>query len=200
MNRKDRALRLIERADERVDLLQVLSEFFDTDVPSGFPRSWKTWCPFGGEHPDGGEEKALRVYPSNSAYCFAGHGVLGPVRLIQLGKGMRAVQAAEFLLRHYHIPGSRPWRERFSEMLIDQATQTEPVGSSALLASALQEALQHHPGYARIQYAHPFITRMEFRLDQLDRIMAGHPTEEQVRRWFQMAKADLLGEIDRLAS
>lgn len=190
--------KLIEKANREVDIFKVLEEFFDIRHPSE-GKSWKGYCPFGFEHPDGGVDKGWRTYPAtNSSYCFVMHGYLTPVRLIQIQTGRKAAASAKYLLEHYGLLGSYDWRERFQEISADRAQrQNEPLGAVSYVVEALNMSLEDHPAYESEQYKSYFAEALEAELGRLDQTLSvSKTTEEDIRRWLQEAKANLLELLD----
>jgi hypothetical protein len=77
------------------------------DIPEPRFSGARAWCPFGEfAHPDGGREKALRVYHDH-AFCFAEWLWLSPCRIVAMVTGTDEDSAAEMLLdRIGHRPVS----------------------------------------------------------------------------------------------
>lgn len=189
-NRK--ALDLIERAN-RISIFTVLEDFFGIRHPAS-GRSYKGYCPFGFEHPDGGIDKGWRTYPAtNSSYCFVMHGFMPPVRLIQIRRDVKATTAARHLLEHYGLLRPRPYHERFKELVAERETRLTNIGQTAYLVEALHTALAAHPSYAEAQFSDRFSGAVESELERLDALLAdkGSATEEGVREWFRQAKQEL---------
>src|SRR5690242_15199253 len=89
----------IEKANDAMDVLPLLWAM-GCQIPADVERSVKFKCPYGSEHSDGGVEKAARFYgPTRTAYCFAGHGQLTPVKLMADADGLSWDQAADKILR-----------------------------------------------------------------------------------------------------
>lgn len=152
---------LVTRANDSVDLRDMLNEL-GADIPEGTGTSWKTYCPFGIEHEDGGISKALRYYAeSNSAMCFATHGVLTPVRLLSMTEGISQHKAAQRLAG----PSRFGWRERVREL---QADAYRPrTGSPAFAVTALTVRLKVYPTYVKRQFDEDFRTALEARIEAL---------------------------------
>lgn len=191
------AERLIDRANE-VSIFDVLEDFFGLTLPRE-GQSYKSKCPFGSEHPDGGLDKGWRTYPgSNSSMCFVMHGYMGPVRLVQIQDGIKAVRAAERILNFYNLNRARPWRERFSEVMIEvEQREAQPVTwDPALAVEALNLALRKEPTYATRQFDEDVLHAMEVVLDRLDVVMQTRDPEV-LRQWYEKAKSAMLTIIKR---
>ena len=81
----------------------ILLALFDIDVPGG-ASNWKTHCPLGYEHSDGGASKSVRVYSeSNSAWCFSHSMKFTPLSLWKLKYGGSRRGAAKELLKHFDV-------------------------------------------------------------------------------------------------
>lgn len=188
----DSGTRLIERANE-ISIFGVLEDLFGIKVPSE-GRSFKSYCPYAFEHPDGGVEKGWRTYPStNSSFCFVMHGYLDPVRLVSIQRDVRPVEAAKWLLRHYGLLKPVSYGRRMQELLAEREASVQRVGSTAYLVEALQAALSAIPAYAERQFAPDVAAAMEEELEGLDAILVnirGDPSEP-VRSWYSEAKRHL---------
>lgn len=185
---------LIERANE-VSIFDVLRDFFNLHLPRE-GRSFKSYCPFAEEHPDGGLDKGWRTYPAtNSSMCFPLHGYMPPVRLIQIKYRERAGKSAERILRSYDLLKPRHWRDRYTELAHSKEHQPhEVVGNPQHAVGALNYALRTHPDYAVKQFNPEIMAAMEIVLDALDQsVSTGDP--EQVREWFIKAKAAMLRKL-----
>lgn len=178
---------MIDRANE-IDIFTVLKDFFNIDVPSE-GESFKSYCPFGEEHPDQGRDKSWRTYPAtNSSYCFTEHGVLTPVRLVQLQREEWASASAEFLLRKYDLLKPKPWRERYA-LLMERREQSETsMGNPQHAVEALQMALQNVEGYPSRQFDADVREGMEKVLGALEKVFASETPDQTLREWFTRAK------------
>lgn len=176
---------LIERANA-VSVFDVLRDYFDIVHPREGGGSYKGYCPFGFEHADGGIEKQWRTYPStNSSYCFAGHGSLTPVRLVQIKKDIKATDAAVDILRRYGLFAPRHFRERYADLVREREEKTRQLGSPAYLVEALRTAAGEGAEDPEA---------MERVLQRLDEVLADDPTEATVREWFYWARRELDGQ------
>lgn len=187
----------VERANT-VPIQTVLQDVFHLYVPSDLFRSWKTTCPFSYEHPDGGLEKNMRIYASNTAYCFGAHGVLTPVRMLQLQVNVSAVKAARMLSDRYGLARSEPYWKRMEKLVLEQATKRQQAGSPTYAVAALQTALGRVPGYRDREFD-PVVTKaMEAELERLDEVLEAR-REGGVREWFRDAlqrMTETVGERD----
>lgn len=190
---------LIDRANE-IDIFDVLTQFFRIDVPSG-GDSFKARCPFAHEHADGGLDKGWRVYSAtNSSYCFVMHGILTPVRLIQIKDDIWAKEAAEKLLRHYDLLRPVPWQERAELLLEQRSRMDEPrVGSPTNAVEALQMHLQQVEGYDSRQFDADVQQAMEKILEVLDRVYERDDPEEALHLWFDRAKKYMTATVKKEA-
>jgi len=97
------ASRVKQAVDREVDLVRLLlDEGFEAHHPDT-GASIKGYCPFGFMHPDGGHERALRIYDSNSAWCFSCEEFFTPVRLASRLWDVSADEAARQLARSYGV-------------------------------------------------------------------------------------------------
>ena len=180
---------LVDRANA-VSIHDVLRDFLDINVPVFHERSWKDYCPFGFEHPDGGVDKGWRIYSmTNSSYCFVQHGSMGPVRLVALRKELSHKKAAYAILDRYDLIKPRHYRQRYDELIQAQATRMESIGNLADLVGALHQALSQEPFYAERQFTTEFAEQMEAALGELNDLTSSSP--EAVREWFTRAKSEL---------
>lgn len=187
----------IERANS-VPIQTVLQDVFHLYVPEDLFRSWKTMCPFSYEHPDGGSEKNMRIYASNSAYCFGLHGVLTPVRLVQLQVNVNALKAARMLSDRYGLARTEPYWKRMQTLVLEQSTRMQQAGSPTHAVAALQTALGRVPGYRDREFNPEVIQAMEAELERLDEVLEAK-REGGVREWFRDAlrrMTETVGERD----
>jgi hypothetical protein len=182
------AVLFIEQANRSVSIEKVLFDHFGIEVGPG-----KNPCPFDFEHSDGGQDKALRVYPdTNSAYCFALHGVLDPVKLFSLKGDNRPLYAAQLLMRAYGID-TRPkgWRERYNDIALQRETSVRQIPPGSVV-EALQAALRQDQGYVAHQF-HPDVLRaVEGQLDAIDKLVSQTTDIKEIQEWLTQAKATIL--------
>lgn len=97
------ARRIVDAVNAEVDLVRFLTDegFFVQDPGHG--RSIKNHCPWGWTHPDGGYERALRVYDTNTAFCFAGCGYIDPVIAASRLWDVPRLRAAKELSMRYGV-------------------------------------------------------------------------------------------------
>jgi hypothetical protein len=192
------AARLIERAND-ISIFKVLADVFNIyHPPEG--RSYKGYCPFAWEHPDGGLDKGFRTYPStNSAHCFVMHGYLGPVKLVQIGQDLRPVEAAKWLLREYGLLKPRSYQARFAEVREEMEARERSIGSTAYLVEALQSYLARVPGYEDKQFSSQVAGVMEEELERLDALLVspGDP-RRAVRDWYYNARRHLTQVVEEV--
>jgi hypothetical protein len=188
MARSDRSL--VQRANKEISVFEVLETEFDVRHPRE-GQSYKGYCPFAFEHPDGGMDKGFRTYPgTNSAYCFVQHGYLTPVRLIQLKDDLTVVEAAKKLLDSKGLLEPPDPFKRWHE--VKAAHDREEIGEPQVLVEALHTKLAQHPGYVEHAMDQRFMQVMEHQLGVLDRILADERVSDfVVRAWFSKACFDL---------
>lgn len=188
-----RVQRLIDRANA-VSIFDVLRDFFSLDVPAD--GSMKMRCPFADEHSDGGLERSWRAYPgTNSSFCFSDHGLLTPVRLIQMKNGWHAPRSAELVLSAYGLLAPRNYRDRYNQLLVEaeQREQTRQVNPQYIV-QALHTALSGLPSYRLRQFDTDVMAAMERALSGLDLVIAHHP--DRIEEWFDRAKTALLRTVE----
>jgi len=175
----------VDRANA-VPIQSVLRDLFGLFIPAGLERSWKTACPFAFEHPDGGVERNMRIYASNSAYCFAMHGFLTPVRIVQIRSEVGQARAAKILADRYGLAKREPYWVRMTQLVRDHSTQIQSAGSPTHAAAALQSALSRVESYASRQFDPDVTQAMEEELEKLDDVLRRRQ-EGGVREWFRKA-------------
>lgn len=185
----------VELCDEIVPISSVLNDFFDAAVPSGVVGSWKTFCPFADEHADGGADKQFRIYDTNQGWCFEQHGRLTPSRLIAIQREWGRVRAARWLLDHYGLRKRLNYRERFGEiaMLVEQRSRSS--GNVQELAMVLREELASDPAFADVEFAENVRQQWRDCLAALDVLVARGADAEQLRRWYDVARARLQAAV-----
>jgi hypothetical protein len=189
---------LVEWANEAVSVFDVLESEFGIRHPRT-GSSWKGYCPFGWEHPDGGVEKGFRTYPAtNTAHCFVMHGQLTPVRIVSLANGWSYRKAASELLRRAGKLDRRPWRERWGEVQAERAAAETAVdiGDPAELVEAIHEALRTHPAYPPSGVSPVLSRAMNARLEAFEVLRSHGATIAQVREWFDRTKVALRAVLD----
>lgn len=158
---------LIEQANA-VPIQDVLKDLFGIHVPLELEKSWKTDCPFGFEHADGGIDKNFRVYPTNTAYCFAMHGGLSPVRLVMMQRDLPPTRAAQVLADRYGLAKREPYWEKMNRLILERETASTSTGSPEHAVEAMQTALERIPGYSARQFEERILAAVEERLEELD--------------------------------
>lgn len=190
---------IVEKANEIVSIFDVLESEFDISHPrSG--NSYKGFCPFGFEHPDGGQEKGFRTYPeTNTANCFVMHGSFTPVRLVSVKNEWSFRRSAEYLLRKAGLLDHRPWRERWPEIVQERAKAQEAqreLGDRQTLVQALHEALSVHPAYPAGGLSPALDDAMEVCLRVLDQLADRGAGPEVIQEWFDRSKVRLRKVLD----
>lgn len=179
-----------------VPIQDVLKDLFGIYVPAGLDRSWKTTCPFYFEHPDGGVERNMRVYSSNSAYCFAMHGFMTPVRMVQLRSEIGSRRAAQALAERYGLAKKEPYWVRMQQLVLDQSVKVQEAGSPTHAVAALQAALGQIESYGLRQFDPDVTQAMEIELEKLDDVLRTR-TEGGVREWFRTALMQMSDLLNR---
>jgi hypothetical protein len=181
------ALTLIERANEEASIFDVMKDFCAIEVPEG-GRSYKTFCPFQVEHPHA-LDKNFRVYPAtNTAYCFEMHGLLRPVRIVQLQRDVKATKAAVSILERYGLMKPRKYGARFNEMLVEREQQIPELGEMSYIVEALHTSLRSHPAYDEVQYRASFQNALDEELGRLNQLVENRYDVSSVRSWFEAAR------------
>jgi hypothetical protein len=185
----------VERADREVSIFDVLTDFFNINVPrSGI--SYKTYCPFAFEHEDGGTDKGFRTYPgTGTAYCFVMHGKLTPVRLIAYSRGWRYDRAARYLLDRYGLL-HRPWPERWAELQAERSMSVG-IGDPQELVAALHDGIRTHPADPAGGLSPKLSRAVEQEMDILDKLLTEGAGRDAVEAWFSQAKVRLIGLLDQ---
>jgi hypothetical protein len=198
---QSRAEKTIAKADE-ISIYVVLKDFLSLDIPiTPEGSSWKTYCPWRHEHPDGGLDKGFRVYPdSNSAMCFPMHGYLTPSRVIAVHFSERPLSAAERLLRHYGMLKEAPWWERFTD-LAREREQSNMTINPAYAVATLHSVLRSKTNYATLQYSASVREGMAQVLRDLDGAVEKaranpHIAEQALKGWLENSVAWLIAMTD----
>lgn len=177
---------LIELANTKVAIEDILLESFNIDVPKDVD-GWKSDCPKGSEHSDGGRTKAMRVYSdSNSAWCFRCSEKFLPVNLWQLVTGTASpVKAAKDMLEHYGVRTTPPTpQERWEAM---ENKETEEVEYDSLKEVFLNYA-KTLPAYAVRQYEDPVLKAVTTVLNSADLLPKGAGSAT-LQEWIREAKS-----------
>jgi hypothetical protein len=179
-DRKNQSRRLVELANT-VTLDVIFRDFLNEEIPWGDFRSHKLHCPVGFEHRDGGVDRAMRIYPStNSAFCFAMHHYLNPVKVVSLTHDDSTVRAALRICRRYDLIKPQDYKSRYYE-LAAQRSVVKPV-DPATLVEALHVSLSRHPRYDVLQYDPLVISAFDRQLELLDTVDLTDASA--VRAWF----------------
>ncbi len=193
--------RLIARAND-VNLFDVLEDFFELFLPRD-GESYKTNCPFGQEHEDGGKlDKGWRTYPaSNSSFCFPMHGFMPPVRLVSLRYNERAVKAAERILNKYDLLRPKHYNHRMRELLAEREAmeQSSGIGNPQHAVEALNRALDQIPDYPKRQFDNDVMDALGVVLSALDRVVK-EGDRSRLREWYMKSLSALTQIIERKRS
>jgi hypothetical protein len=148
------------------------------DVPEPRANGSRAFCPFGEfSHPDGGLEKAMRVY-FDHGYCFAEALYLSPVRIYALMTGTPEEQSASQLLDHIG------YREGSWEQKWDELAAAKPEPDRGALAGALRIYLEvTYPDWGNRQYD-PFVSS---RLAKCLGLLTQVHSEADCRVWLEGA-------------
>jgi hypothetical protein len=142
------------------------------ESPSTAGLSWKTWCPSGDDHDDGGTDRALKIYPeNNSGWCFDCLKRWTPVSLYAAQRGITPIEAARLLL---DAIGYRP-RPRTLEAALSPPV---PAVNRAALADGLRQwARGRIPSWdAKELHSTPFYRILA--------VLDGVDTPEAADAWF----------------
>lgn len=90
----------LPQAADRVIPFPVAARWAGVDAGASPAHGAKVHCPFGFEHDDGGQEKALRVYPDH-AWCFAEQRYFTVTILLAAAWEVTREDAAAEALRRY---------------------------------------------------------------------------------------------------
>ena len=194
---KTYGFRIIERANE-VSVFNVLEDFFDLYLPRE-GESYKSRCPFGDEHEDGGLDKGWRTYPAtNSSFCFPMHGFMPPVRLVSLKYSERPVKSAERILRHYDLLRPKHFRHRYNDLLVEKERREsqQTIGNPQHAVEALNMALAQIPAYTRRQFDADVMGAMEAVLGALNEVIARNDPDV-LREWYRKSMSALTRVIER---
>lgn len=176
--------KLIDAANA-VPIDRILSDFFGIAVPTNLSKSWKAHCPFGFEHPDGGTDRAMRVYGSNTAYCFSQHGMMTPVRMVQIQTERRQVAVARLIASRYGLDVGEPYWETAKRLILTH-DERQGAGNPSNAVQALQQALNRSPTYGTRQFDPDVTKLMGEQLELLDEaIKANRPNS--CRIWMRTA-------------
>lgn len=167
----------------QISMRDVMYDFFHTTLPE-VDRPYKIYCPFGVEHRDGGIDRAFRYYPStNTAYCFSIHGFFTPVRLMAMKEDLSFYAAANLLIEHYSIDGTRT-----PEIIPCESTRI------AYLQRALMISLTSHPKFEKGQYAPAFSEALHSAFSDPP---ASDAAESELRVWYSDCRKGLAAVLDR---
>lgn len=175
----------VEKANEAVDVLPLLWAL-GCKIPADVERSVKFKCPYSAEHPDGGIEKAARFYgATRSAYCFAGHGVLTPVKLVADSEGLSWDQAADKILRDRGLKAKpQTYQERFAEL---REREDVVVLDTSYSITALRTWLSAtFPDYGKRQYDSDVREAFMLCVESLN--SRPDPSVDDLREWLTVAK------------
>lgn len=188
------AEKLVEQANTRVSIFDVLEDFFRIYVPRE-GLSWKSHCPWSDLHPDGGVSKGFRTYPeTNSAMCFVQCGYLTPVRLIARKYHEPEFRSARRLLSFYGVGAPLPWKERWASLSDEPEVN---VGNPQNIFAALSQRLQRLPAYRSRQFDPDVTTALGRIHGSLESVLADHPTPQRLQAWLDGAFDALVPIIER---
>ena len=171
-----------EVVDVQVPIETVLYELFGIDVPPG-AGEWKTYCPLGQDHSDGGTSRAMRVYSeSNSAYCFSHGRSFTPVAIWMLKHGGPRFKAAREMAAHYEISTKPKTAEERWNSLND--SQEREIDTEVLRTSLINYA-RTLKGYDAHQFeAMDLLTAILRTADDL----SGEATYDTMKEWLDKSK------------
>lgn len=178
--------------DERVDLVLVLTQLGVeiSHPPEG--TSLKVFCPFSFLHEDGGAAPALRVYSTNTAFCFAEDLFFTPSSLAAVARDVTRREAAEQLLEEAGIPSSSDYRERFEQVVRQAEAPLPDIGS---LQQALRASVALHPQYRARQYDPDVLQAWDAYLQLAARV----GDEAKARSWLSTCRSHLIRLLESSA-
>jgi hypothetical protein len=140
---------IIALANEKVPFAQAAA-WAGIAVIGETERGLKVYCPFGSvEHPDGGLEPAMRVYPDH-AWCFAESRYFSVVSLLaEVWQVTREEAAAEAMSRSGYKPAD--YAERFTAA----GNREQEPDRDALAAALVTWCEAHVPSWKTAQYEMP---------------------------------------------
>lgn len=163
-------LSVIERCDERVDLVHLLNQL-GYSCPEPVPHgSVKIRCIDGWVHRDGGVDRSMRVYSTNTAWCFSCHKLYTPSLVGATVWHVSRSEAARRLLREAGLRVQASWQD------VSQWSPPPELSKPALL-EALRQWMRAE-GYAHRSSVVPACAAV---LDWVD-------TPEQAGDWLDWAK------------
>lgn len=185
---------VIERADEAVNVIDVL-EAMGCDVPRGEYNSWKMFCPFREEHPDGGLDKNFRVYPPTNVNCFAMHGYMRPTQLYSRWKNLSRERSALILLEERGLLKPKFYRDRWNDLVNFREENREArrsLGDPSYLTDALNTALSTNPNYKASEFSAPVREAWRVVLTALDVLFSRDDTDgAKLKFWFDRSLAKI---------
>lgn len=180
-----------DRANAAVSTLGLLLSL-GCNIPTEVERSWKFHCPFEAEHMDQGIDKTARYYGStDTAYCFAGHDALNPVRIIARLEGLSYQEAATKILEDRGLLNKKKqtYQERMEEALSISKSLLVSDPSDAIAALRLS-VTRDLPEYTSRQFDADIRERWIKCASVLQDAIESHGglTPEQVSLWLQTSK------------
>lgn len=162
--RKDKDWIHIARTKIRTEW--VLRDLFGIDVPEG-AGSWRTDCPLGMEHSDGGRAKALRVFSeSNTARCFSHNMSFDPITLWKLKNSTLGLRKpAMEVLNFYGISTDPPTRD---ERWVNTEKNTKVDSGDGIKEAIIFFAQHQLPNYSTLQYNPDVLELMNNILEDAD--------------------------------
>lgn len=177
---------IISKAETAVPIEDVLRDLYAIDVPRD-AGDWKSACPLGYEHSDGGRSKAMRVYSdNNTAWCFSHSARYTPLDLWKIKYSIPSrLRAATEMLGQYGISTEPPSPdERWGKL--DRVNDVD-----LLDREVLKEIFRSHcrtlPGYAIVQYDAETLDLVTAILKTVNRL----PDEadyNEIEEWLKKAK------------
>jgi hypothetical protein len=146
-------------------------------------RGTKVYCPFGEfEHPDGGREPALRIYPDHG-WCFAENRYFSPVSLLaDVWRVSRDDAAAQALDKAGYVPADYAH-------LWEHAQRVPPPDRDALAQALTAFCEGVFPDWRRAQYDDP---RVRTQLARCLGLLPLVETEEHCKVWLDACKRAML--------
>ena len=159
----------IHKLNQIVPIEKALG-LINIDVPEN-ADSWKTFCPTGYEHRDGGTSKTLRVYlDTNSAWCFSCKKSFRPIDIAEIFFKNKPATAGDKLAKHLNLTMQEPTLdERWGRL----DASTVKILDLGILTNSLIEYLRTLPRYIELQFDDEVISKVTELIDLLEEIPEG---------------------------
>ena len=184
----------IDLANEKLNIAQVCRWIGSWAPDEMEGRSRKIRCPLGEDwHTDGGHEKSMRIYPdSNSVYCYAGCGKMGPVALYARYHELSSdIAASQLLDRIGYRPPSPAERWRRASQKPEEINRHDLGLTLRTYCERISQGL-----WKKVQFEDEVAEKLDKCLSLLDFVVS----TEQAHTWLNATKAVMAKVIGREAS